>query len=76
LASERDAQRVTGFQVGAVSVLRFRRDDVPGYMDQRVLNLEQVIISAGRPDVGLALSPEDMVQAIDGAELGDFCEDE
>jgi Cys-tRNA(Pro)/Cys-tRNA(Cys) deacylase len=76
MASERDVQRVTGFQVGAVSVIGFRRDDVPGYLDQRVLDLEQVIISAGRPDVGLALSPGDMLRALDAAKVGDFCEDE
>jgi Cys-tRNA(Pro)/Cys-tRNA(Cys) deacylase len=75
LASERDVQRITGFQVGAVSVLGFRRDDVPGYVDQRVLDLEQVIISAGRPDVGLALVPSDMVRAIEGCHTGDYCED-
>lgn len=75
LASQRDVQRVTGYQVGAVSVLGFRRDDVPGYVDQQVLELEQVIISAGRPDAGLALDPADMVLAIRRTQTGDFCED-
>lgn len=75
LASQRDVQRVTGYQVGAVSVLGFRRDDVPGYVDQHVMDLEQVIISAGRPDAGLALAPVDMVRAIEGSQIGDFCED-
>lgn len=75
LASQRDVERVTGFQLGAVSVLGFRRDDVPGYVDEHVLELEQVIISAGRPDTGLALAPADMVRAIAGCQTGDFCED-
>ena len=75
LASQRDVQRVTGYQVGAVSVLGFRRDDVPGYVDQHVMDLEQVIISAGRPDVGLALIPSEMVRAIEGTQTGNFCED-
>jgi Cys-tRNA(Pro) deacylase len=75
LASQRDVERVTGFQVGAVSVLGFRREDVPGYVDQHVMELEQVIISAGRPDTGLALVPADMVRAISGCQIGDFCED-
>ena len=75
LASERDVQRVTGYQVGAVSVLGFRREDVPGYVDQRVLELEQVVISAGRPDTGLVLLPNDVLRAIPGAQVGDFCED-
>jgi Cys-tRNA(Pro)/Cys-tRNA(Cys) deacylase len=72
LARERDVQRVTGYQVGAVSVLGFRRADVPCYVDRRLLNLEQVIISAGRPDVGLALSPADLMRAFEGAQVGDL----
>jgi len=75
LAQERDVQRVTGYQVGAVSVLGFRRDDVPSYLDQRVLELDRAIISAGRPDLGLALSPADLVRALGDAELGDYCQE-
>jgi len=75
LASERDVQRVTGFQVGAVSVMGFRRDDVLTYVDQTVLELEQVIISSGRPDAGLALSPGGLMRALEGAEVGDFSEE-
>ena len=75
LATERDVQRVTGYQVGAVSVLGFRRSDVPTYVDQGMLELEQAIISAGRPDAGLALPPDALMQALEGAEVGDFSED-
>jgi len=75
LASQRDVERVTGFQVGAVSVIGFRREDVPGYVDQHVMELEQIIISAGRPDAGLALVPDDMLRVITGARTGKFCED-
>ena len=71
LAQGRDVERVTGFQVGAVSVLGYRRDDVPGYLDQGVLALERVVISSGRPDLGLLLSPQDLLEAM-GAKLGDF----
>jgi prolyl-tRNA editing enzyme YbaK/EbsC (Cys-tRNA(Pro) deacylase) len=45
-------------------------------VDQHLLELEQVVISAGRPDVGLALAPADMVLAIKGSQTGDFCEDQ
>ena len=72
LASERDVQRITGFQVGAVSVIGFRRDDVPVYVDQGVLELDQVIISSGSPEAGLALTPDDLMQALEGAQVGDF----
>jgi Cys-tRNA(Pro)/Cys-tRNA(Cys) deacylase len=75
LASERDVERITGFQVGAVSVLGFRRDDVDTYVDQTVLDLDQVIISSGRPDAGLALAPQDLMTALPEAAVGDFSED-
>ncbi len=71
MAQGRDVQRVTGYQVGAVSVMGFRRDNVPSYLDQHVLELERAIISSGRPDMGLELDPEDLQHAM-GAEVGDF----
>jgi Cys-tRNA(Pro)/Cys-tRNA(Cys) deacylase len=73
-ASERDVLRVTGFQVGAVSVCGFRRDDIVGYIDRGVMALEQVIISSGRPDAGIAMSPTDLPKVVAGAQIGDFAE--
>jgi len=72
MASERDVQRVTGFQIGAVSVVGFRRKDLVAFVDQGVLALEQALISSGRPDAGLALAPQDLLRAIEGAQVGDF----
>lgn len=71
MAQGRDVQRVTGYQVGAVSVLGYRRDDITGYLDQHVLELERAIISSGRPDTGLELDPQDLARAL-GAQVGDF----
>jgi Cys-tRNA(Pro)/Cys-tRNA(Cys) deacylase len=71
LASQRDVQRVTGYQVGAVSVVGFRRDDVPAFLDEGVLALERAIISSGRPDMGLEMAPQDLLQAL-GAQVGDY----
>jgi Cys-tRNA(Pro)/Cys-tRNA(Cys) deacylase len=71
MAQQRDVQRVTGYQVGAVSVLGYRRDDVPSYLDQNVLDLERVIISSGRSDLGLEMDPHDLLRAL-GAQVGDF----
>jgi Cys-tRNA(Pro)/Cys-tRNA(Cys) deacylase len=74
LASERDVQRVTGFQVGAVSVLGFRRDDVSPYVDRRVLESERVVISSGSPEAGLSLSSDDLLQALEGSQVEDLSE--
>jgi len=71
MANQRDVQRVTGYQVGAVSVLGFRRDDIPSYLDQHVLDLERAIISSGRPDMGLEMDSHDLLTAL-SAQVGDF----
>ena len=71
LAPARDVQRVTGFQVGAVSVLGFRRSDVAAYVDEGVLEQEVIIISSGRPDAGLEVKPQDVLQVLE-AQVGDF----
>ncbi|MGE5601475.1 MAG: YbaK/EbsC family protein [Nitrososphaerales archaeon] len=74
MSGKRDVVRVTGYQVGSVSVTGFRRDDIAGYVDRRLLDLPQVIISAGRPDVGIGLAPAGMVEAM-AAHGVDLCED-
>lgn len=74
LASRQEVERVTGYTVGAVSVMGFRQGGVLTFVDERVLELERVLISSGRPDAGLVLSAEDMVLSLEGAQLGDFCE--
>ncbi|MGD2057466.1 MAG: YbaK/EbsC family protein [Anaerolineales bacterium] len=74
LASERDVERVTGFQVGAVSVVGLRRDEIARFLDERVLKLKEVIISAGRPDLGLRLGSSDLRNSLGTPQVGDFCE--
>jgi Cys-tRNA(Pro)/Cys-tRNA(Cys) deacylase len=71
LAQQRDVQRITGYQVGAVSVLGFRRTDVPSHVDRNVLSLERAIISSGRPDMGLEMDPQDLVGVL-GAQVGEY----
>jgi Cys-tRNA(Pro)/Cys-tRNA(Cys) deacylase len=75
LASQKDVERITGFTVGAVSVLGLRRQNIPCLVDEHIVTLDQVLISSGRPDMGLCLKPGDMILAAVG-KLGDFCEDE
>jgi Cys-tRNA(Pro) deacylase len=75
LASERDVTRVTGYRVGSVSVVGFRREDVPALIDRNVLELGEVIISAGRPDIALSLQASSLLDAIENSKVGDYCED-
>jgi prolyl-tRNA editing enzyme YbaK/EbsC (Cys-tRNA(Pro) deacylase) len=48
---------------------------VPIHVDQGVGELDRAIISAGRPDLGLALSPADLVRALGAAQVGDYCQE-
>ena len=49
LAAERDVIRVTGYQIGSVSVTGFGRDDIAGYEGSpaRAPDLPQAIIERG-----------------------------
>ncbi len=75
LAAERDVVRVTGYQVGSVSVCGFRRGDIAGYVDQHLMDLPEIYISAGRPDAGISLTPQCLVQVM-SAQVANLCEDE
>ncbi|MGD2176408.1 MAG: YbaK/EbsC family protein [Anaerolineae bacterium] len=72
LASKQEVERITGYTVGAVSVMGYRQGGVLTFVDKDVLDLEQVVISSGRLDAGLALSPEGMLAALEGPQVGDF----
>jgi Cys-tRNA(Pro) deacylase len=75
LAAERDVVRVTGYQVGSVSVCGFRREDIAGYVDQHLMDLPEIYISAGRPDTGISLTPACLVRVM-AAQVANLCEDE
>ena len=74
LASKQEVERITGYTVGAVSVVGFRQGGVLTFVDDGVLDLDRVVISSGRPDAGLELSPDGLLRALPGAQMGDFTE--
>lgn len=74
LASKQEVEQITGYTVGAVSVIGFRQGGILPFVDEQVLGLEQIIISSGRPEAGLALSPDSLMRVLQGGQVGDFCE--
>lgn len=74
LAAKQEVEQITGYTVGAVSVLGFRQGGVLTFVDRAVLELEQAIISSGRPDAALELSVQDLMDGLEGAQLGHFSE--
>lgn len=66
MAPEADVPRITGYQIGAVAPLGLRRQNVPIFVDEHILEEERVSISAGRHDAGLELDTRDLIRAVSG----------
>jgi len=65
LAEPADAERATGYVVGGISPLG-SRTRLPVLVDESVLGLERVWVSAGRRGLQVSLAPRDLV-ALTGA---------
>ena len=62
MADPQDAERLTGYVVGGISPLGQRRR-LPTVIDERVMLLPRVHVSAGRRGLEIALAPADLVAA-------------
>lgn len=65
MATQREAERLTGMQVGGISVLGLKRPaafDV--YVDERARSLETIHISAGERGIEIAMKTADLVAGI------------
>jgi Cys-tRNA(Pro)/Cys-tRNA(Cys) deacylase len=67
LASHRDAESLTGLQVGGISALALLNKGFEIYIDREAQKLDRVTISAGRRGLNLSLSVSDLVR-VTGAE--------
>ncbi len=68
MATQREAERVTGLKVGGISPLALGQRQLPVYLDRAALALEDLLLSAGRRGTNLRLRVEDLV-AITEAEV-------
>jgi Cys-tRNA(Pro)/Cys-tRNA(Cys) deacylase len=64
MADPADAERATGYVVGGISPIGQRRAH-PTVLDVSALEHELVYVSGGRRGLDLALSPADLVRAVD-----------
>jgi Cys-tRNA(Pro)/Cys-tRNA(Cys) deacylase len=63
MAEPRDAERLTGYQVGGISPLGSRRA-LPVYLDRTALDHEQICLNAGGRGLIVELRTADLVEAI------------
>lgn len=72
-ATQREADRVTGYRFGGTSPLGMRTDP-PVFAQQTLLNLERVYVNGGRRGLLIGIEPDSLVE-LTGARLVDVAVD-
>jgi Cys-tRNA(Pro)/Cys-tRNA(Cys) deacylase len=62
MASHKDAERLTGLQVGGISALALLNRGFEICLDRRALELDEVVISAGQRGINLKLAVRDLTR--------------
>lgn len=62
MATQRDAERLTGLQVGGISALALQNRGFDVYLDQSAMAYDQIIISAGQRGLQIQLAVPDLVK--------------
>jgi Cys-tRNA(Pro)/Cys-tRNA(Cys) deacylase len=62
MAPHKEAERLTGLQTGGISALALLHKNFAVFLDQPALELERILVSAGRRGVNLELSVQDLIR--------------
>jgi len=62
MAAQRQAEQLTGLQVGGISALALMQKGFDIYIDQAALEQEWVYVSAGQRGINLRLAVEDLIR--------------
>ena len=63
MATQRDAESLTGLQVGGISALALVNRGFEVFLDRSALDLDRIVVSAGRRGINLRLRVENLVLA-------------
>lgn len=64
MASQKDAERLTGLQVGGISALALLNRGFDVFIDEDALSLEEVTVSGGKRGVNLRLKVADLIRVV------------
>ncbi len=64
VASHRDAEAITGLQVGGISALALLHKRFEVYVDRSALSHERFLVSAGKRGINLRMSPQDFIRVV------------
>lgn len=62
MAPHKEAERLTGLQTGGISALALLHKNFAVYLDKPALELERVLVSAGKRGVNLELPVQDLIR--------------
>ncbi len=62
MASKKEAEKLTGLQTGGISALALMHKNFPVYIDQPALELDQILVSAGKRGLNLELPLQDLIR--------------
>lgn len=62
MASKKEAESLTGLQTGGISALALLHKSFTVYIDKQALNLELILVSAGKRGVNLELPVQDLIK--------------
>ncbi len=72
MADPTDAQRSTGYVLGGISPFGQKRP-LPTFVDETAQMLDEIMVSAGRRGLEVAVAPEDLARAL-GAEFAEIAQ--
>lgn len=62
MAPKKEAEKLTGLQTGGISALALLNKNFPVYLDQPALELERILVSAGKRGINLELPVQDLIR--------------
>jgi Cys-tRNA(Pro)/Cys-tRNA(Cys) deacylase len=62
MATHKEAEALTGLEVGGISALALLNKGFDVYADEAILSLPEVYVSAGQRGINLSLRPQDLLQ--------------
>jgi Cys-tRNA(Pro)/Cys-tRNA(Cys) deacylase len=62
MAPHKEAEQLTGLQTGGISALALLHKNFSVYLDRPVLELDRILVSAGKRGVNLELSVQDLIE--------------
>jgi len=71
LAEREEAEKVSGYKIGGISPFAMRRQ-LPAVIEESLMALDTILLSAGRHGVEVELAVEDVVRLLE-AKVADIC---